>query len=105
MIRSFSRMVPQHTLAKVILQYIQKLFPDRLVSCSDYPYPPRSPDLTPPGAFLWGILKDKCFRDPMPLTLDALKLNVERDVHSITEYSLRAMITNIDIRRGGAHKC
>ena len=78
MIRSFSRMVPQHTLAKVI--YIQELFPDRLVSrYADYPYPPRSPDLTPPDAFLWGIFEDKCFRDPMPLTLDELNVNVEGD--------------------------
>jgi hypothetical protein len=28
---------------------------------TDFPYPPRSPDLTICDAFLWGMMKELCF--------------------------------------------
>ena len=40
------------------LQYIEDVLPGELISrLSDYPYPQRSPDLTPLDAFLWGLLR------------------------------------------------
>ena len=74
------------------LLYLQQMFPDRLVSrYSDFPYPPRSPDLTLPDAFLWGILKEQCFRAPIPRTIQ-LKLNIERIIGGISN---QAMVRNI----------
>ena len=47
------------------LEYLQQIGPHRLIfRYSDYPYPPRTSDLTPPD--IWGILKDKSFSDPIP---------------------------------------
>ena len=58
------------TTGKGNLNYAEDLFPGRLESrLYDFTYPPRSPDLTPPAAFLWGILKEQCFRELIPKTL------------------------------------
>ena len=45
-------------------------------------YPSRSPDLTPMDFFLWGYLKDKVYCNK-PRTIDALKLEIERQCHDI----------------------
>lgn len=45
-------------------------------------YPPRSPDLTPMDFFFWGYLKDRVYRT-QPRTIDALKLEIERQCREI----------------------
>ena len=45
-----------------------------------------------------GIVKDRCFRDPVHYTLEELKINVERDIASVMEDSLEAMVDNIQRR-------
>ena len=42
-------------------------------SSSAFPYPQRSPDLTPPGSFVWGCIKENYFKPPVPTTLEQLK--------------------------------
>ena len=56
--------------------------------------PPRSPDLTPLDAFVWGLLKEQCLRDPIP-TVPELKDNVERVISRISDVSLVGMVENI----------
>ena len=55
-----------------------------LVSMNTNPteYPSRSPDLTPMDFFLWGYLKDKVYCNK-PRTIDALKLEIERQCRDI----------------------
>ena len=66
-------LAPVH-VGKGNLGYIDSSFPGRLISRnSDYPYPARSPDLTPLDAFLWGMLKEKVFWDPVPKNTTAAK--------------------------------
>ena len=47
-----------------------------------FEYPARSPDLTPMDLFLWEYLKDKVYRTK-PRTIDALKLEIERQCRDI----------------------
>ena len=55
-LHGFSRMERPVTRVVVIFNILEPLFPDRLISRrSDFPYPPRSPDLTPPDFYLWAI--------------------------------------------------
>ncbi len=42
-------------------------------------WPPRSPDLNPCDFYLWGHLKSTVY-NPMPKTLDDLKVNIEREI-------------------------
>lgn len=78
---------------------LEELFPDRLISrASDFPYPPRSPDLTPPDFYLWGHLKEFCFRDPVPHTIPQLKTNIRRVIDSVRPDTLRALTDNVHRR-------
>ena len=88
---------PAHT-GRGNLQYLAEVLPggaNGLISrFADMPFPPRSPDLTPLDSFLWGFVKERCFRDPVPTTIDELKANVERVTDSVTENTLRAVVAN-----------
>jgi len=99
---------PVH-VGKGNLEYIESLFPGRVISRnSEYAYPPRSPDLTPPDAFLWGIIKEKAFNPP-PRTLQELSDNVTRIITEIHADTLYKMVRNIERRleicleRNGGH--
>jgi hypothetical protein len=86
---------PPHT-GKGNLEYLQHLFPDHLVSRrSEFPYPAYSPDLTPLDAFLWGLLKEQCFHDPVPRTIPELKANIEREISAVNPLSCHAMVDKI----------
>ena len=48
--------------AKETLKLLQETFEDRIISRGcDFPWPPRSPDLSPPDFFLWGYLKERVY--------------------------------------------
>lgn len=52
---------PPH-FALVVRNYLNQQYPNRWVGRgSVVPWPPRSPDLTPPDFFLWGHLKNRVF--------------------------------------------
>ncbi|KAJ4429569.1 hypothetical protein ANN_21738 [Periplaneta americana] len=83
----------------ILVMGTQELFPGRLISRgSDFPYPARSPDLSLCDAFLWGILKERCFT-PVPRTLDALRRNIERVMHNLTREQCDAMLTRMVERK------
>src|SRR5258705_6182455 len=77
--------VPQHHLSrsckkthtsKTSMALIESFFPDRVVSKGRWP--PRSPDLSPPDFFLWGMLKSTVYGNK-PRTLAALEGNIRRE--------------------------
>ncbi|GFV76158.1 RNase H domain-containing protein [Trichonephila clavipes] len=72
-----------HTANPVKAFLIQTFGKDRIVSrrCR-YPWPPRSPDLTPVDFWLWGYLKSRVYLSG-PLSLLELKDAIRREVSSI----------------------
>jgi hypothetical protein len=64
---------------------IESFFEDRIIAKGLWP--PRSPDLTPPDFFLWGILKDRVCGN-RPRTLQDLRNNIESEIQAITPETL-----------------
>ena len=63
--------------------YLDAVFPDTWIGRrGPTEYPSRSPDLTPMDFFLWGYVKDKVYCNK-PRTIDALKLEIERQCRDI----------------------
>ena len=55
---------PSHT-SNATMQYLRGQFPGRVISKrGDWPWPPRSPDLTVSDFFLWWYLKQKIWNVP-----------------------------------------
>ena len=71
-------------------------------------WPPYSPDLNPCDYFLWGYLKGRVYKDA-PMTLDALKQAITREIEAITPETLRKVMLNFRKRlilvqeQGGRH--
>ena len=81
-----------HT-ARETIAILRAAFPGRLISrFDDVPWPPRSPDLTPPDFFLWGgYLKGKVYIN-MPNTLHELKNKIIEEINRITTDTLEKCI-------------
>ena len=62
--------------------------------CVHY-FPPTSPDLTPPDFFVWGYIKENCFKPPVPTTLEILKQSVLHIIATITYDICSAVIANM----------
>ena len=60
-------------------------------------YPARSPNLTPMDFFLWGYLKDKVYRTK-PRTIDALKMEIERQCRDIPNDLFRDVCESLGVR-------
>jgi len=75
--------------------YVHRKFPGRLISNkSDIPWPPYSPDLTPPDFFLWGYIKEEVFKQ----TVIELKTEIRRAITAINVDTLRRVIVNCAMR-------
>jgi hypothetical protein len=73
---------PPH-YAMIVRQWLDKKFPQRwLGRRGPIDWPPRSPDLTPPDFFLWGLLKDRVY-GKKPQTIEDLKQEITAAVHDI----------------------
>ena len=71
---------------------------DRLISRrTDNPWPPYSPDLTPPHYFLWGYLKARVYQDNPP-TIERLKENIKREIRRIPRDMMERVIDNFNVR-------
>jgi hypothetical protein len=57
-------------------------------------WPPRSPDLTSPGFFLYSYLKDTVYRSN-PRDLKQLKMNIIRAIEEVNERTLRKFARNM----------
>ena len=72
------------------------------------PWPPRSPDLTPPDFYLWGYLKSKVYART-PETIPQLKKIIEEEMRAIPleqiQRSCRAVHRRLHkcIKAGGGH--
>ncbi|GFV80905.1 DUF4817 domain-containing protein [Trichonephila clavipes] len=98
-----------HTANPVKTFLIQTFGEDRIVSkrCR-YPWPPRSPDLTPADFWLWGYLKSRVYLSG-PSRLPELKDAIRREVSSIHPDMLHSavagFVTRLDclLPCGGGH--
>jgi hypothetical protein len=88
------------------MREIESYFGDRLISKNLWP--PRSPDLTSPDFFLWGLLKGREGRNK-PRTIDALKDAIRQEFAAITDVTLPDVFANLKTRiqkgldAGGGH--
>ncbi|GFW21115.1 uncharacterized protein TNCV_2703531 [Trichonephila clavipes] len=98
-----------HTANPVKAFLIQTFGEDRIVSrrCR-YPWPPRSPDLTPSDFWLWGYLKSRVYLSG-PSSLSELKDAIRREVSSIHPDMLHSTVAGFVTRLeclflcGGGH--
>lgn len=94
-----------HTANRTI-NFLQEFFDDRLISRGLWP--PRSPQLTPPDAFLFGYLKDSIFQN-RPHNLVELRAAIEQKIAEITPEMLIRVFENLKRRvnvcleAGGGH--
>ncbi|GFX75323.1 uncharacterized protein TNCV_3043451 [Trichonephila clavipes] len=98
-----------HTANPIKAFLIQTFGEDRIVSrhCR-YPWPPRSPDLTPADFWLWGYLKSRVYLSG-PSSLSELKDAIHREVSSIHPDMLHSAVAGFVTRLecllpcGGGH--
>jgi hypothetical protein len=83
-----------HT-SNACMREIANYFGDRLMSKNLWP--PRSPDLTPPDFFLWGLLTSRVYSNK-PRTTDALKDTIRREIAAIADITLPHVFANFSIR-------
>ncbi|GFY10401.1 DUF4817 domain-containing protein [Trichonephila clavipes] len=90
--------VTSHTANPVKTFLIQTFGEDRIVSrrCR-YPWPPRSPDLTPADFWLWGYLKSRVYLSG-PSSLSELKDAIRREVSSIHPDMLHSAVAGFVTR-------
>ncbi|GFW48926.1 uncharacterized protein TNCV_3901241 [Trichonephila clavipes] len=87
-----------HTANPVKAFLIQTFGEDRIVSrCYKYPWPPRSPDLTPADFWLWGYLKSRVYLSG-PSSLSELKDVIRREVSSIHPDMLNSAVAGFVTR-------
>ena len=68
---------PPHT-SRITIDFLNKLFPGRLMSKSgDLDWPPRSPDLTPPDFFLWNNIRAEIAAIPAEMLAKTIENAVE----------------------------
>lgn len=63
-----------------------------------FPWPPRSPDLSPCDFYLWGYLKDRVYIPPLPRTLVELRERINTAVMTIDEMMLQNVWSELDYR-------
>ena len=91
------------------LKWIKERFKSRVISrrCDPF-WAPHSPDLSPPDFFLWGYLKDRCYKNH-PQTIADLQTDVENEIKAIPATMRAAVISNFCVRinlclaRNGGH--
>jgi hypothetical protein len=70
---------------------INSFFMGRVISKNLWP--PRSPDLSSADYFLWGILKDKVYKN-RPRTIQDLRANITTEINNIDRDTLRCVSEN-----------
>jgi hypothetical protein len=65
-----------------------------ITDLSFHTWPPRSPDLTPCGFFLWGYVKDVVYVPPLPNDLQELRQRIITDVATINRDMLERVWTD-----------
>jgi AraC-like DNA-binding protein len=83
-----------HT-ATTVQTWLTEKFGNKFIDKNSWP--PRSPDLNPCDFFLWGYLKSVVY-NPLPKTLDDLKVNLEREIKKINKDMLKSTFSNFEKR-------
>ena len=82
------------------------VFADRIISKTIWP--PRSPDLSPPDFFLWGVMKNSVYSNN-PHTIDELKMAITEYIRNVDRAILNTVFenavwrVNICLETGGGH--
>ncbi|XP_011174380.3 uncharacterized protein LOC105206592 isoform X2 [Solenopsis invicta] len=93
-----------HT-AKKTLDFLREEFGTRLLSRNtEFPWPPRSPDLSVCDFFLWGYLKQRVYANK-PRTLDQLRANIRREIAEIKPAMLKKVYDNFKKRLENCIAC
>lgn len=75
---------PPH-FALIVRTWLDQHFPNRWMGRrGPIEWPARSPDLSPPDFFLWGVLKDKVYQHGRPQNINHLKDLIRREWATIT---------------------
>ena len=86
-----------HT-SREVMEFLNSQFPGKLISHrSVFPWPARSPDLSPLDFFLWGYVKDVVFRSN-PTNVAELKEKVEEAIMAVHPETLQRVIQNFHCR-------
>ena len=86
-----------HTAA-VTLTQLQKAFPGKVLSKGgSVNWPPRSPDLSLPDFFLWGLLKAKVYRGQVR-SLGALKRRIRAAIREVPRATVKAALDTLPLR-------
>ena len=81
-----------------VRRFLDAIFPNRWTGRDGpTPWPPRSPNITPLGFFLWGYVKDKVFSTPVP-DITNLKARITDAFATITEDMLENTWRETDYR-------
>ena len=95
-------MEPQYTTIRA-RAWLQEKFAGRVISLhTDRPWPAKSPDLSPPDYWLWGVCMQKLRKNP-PATLQDLKNTVEGFVDSLDEDETKSAVLNLRKRARVCH--
>ena len=77
------------------MREFESFFQDRIISknlCT-----PISPDLTPADFFLWGLLKDKVYKNT-PHTIEQLKDAIRQEIQAVNVDNLGKVFQNLEKR-------
>ena len=86
-----------HT-ANLSMDWLRERFPERLISSkSDFPWPPRSPDLNPLDFFFWGYMKNEIWKSS-PATMEDIKEKIREFCASIDDDVLHRVTQNFNSR-------
>ena len=84
----FNKMEHLRTTPKMFDNGFDETFPGRWIGRrGPIEWPARSPDLTPPDFFLWGVLKNAVYANK-PRTIDQLKQSIQHEWNQISEKNL-----------------
>jgi len=61
-------------------------------------WPPRSPDTTPCGFFLWGYIKDQVYVPILPASIPGLKVRIRTATETTTADMLQTVWNELDYR-------
>lgn len=75
---------------------LRNCFGDRLIwPSTDFPYPPHSPDITPPDAYIWGMLNEAVFRTDPPSGIPKLRIKIQGFFRAMQQPVFTNMFVNM----------
>jgi len=86
----------------IVRDFLDERFPDRWIGRRGViEWPPRSPDLTPPDFFLWGVLKEAVYQTKSQ-SLEDLKTKISAAFADVTVELCQKVCRSVPVR---AEKC